>query len=244
MSSSGLDRRPLPPARSLSGLSVLVLGASGSLGGAVATVLHGRGAGLALAGRRLDAIGRLGLPGATIPVGDLVEEGAVEKAIEHASGRGGIDGVVCCVGAISFGPLRETPLPALERLVALDLLVPLRAARAALHVLRPGGFVVNVSGVAAELPTAGLVAYSAAKAGATAGFRALAREVAAEGIEVIDVRPPCLDSDLGARALHGVPPSLPPVLGLVAAAERIVRAIEAHETELPAAAFSGDVVSR
>lgn len=244
MSSSGLDRQPLPAARSLAGLSVLVLGASGSLGGAVAVALHGRGARLVLAGRRLDAIGRLGLPGRPIPVGDLVEEGAVEKAIEHGSRPDGIDGVVCCVGAISFGSLRETPLPTLERIVALDLLVPLRVAGAALRVLRPGGFVVNVSGVVAEVPTAGLVAYSAAKAGATAGFRALAREVAVEGFEVIDVRPPCLASALGARALHGIPPSLPPALGVEAAAERIVRAIEARETELPAAAFSGDGVNR
>ena len=94
----------------------------------------------------------------------------------------------------------------IERVVALDLLLPLRAARAALQVVRPGGFVLNVSGVVAEIPTAGLVAYSAAKAGAAAGFRALAREVSGDGIDVIDVRPPYLESELAVRALHGVPP--------------------------------------
>ena len=240
MSSSGLDPLPVSEARSLAGRSVLVLGASGSLGGAIATVLHGRGARLTLSGRRLDVIGRLGLPGALVPVGDLTEEGAVEKALEHASRLDGIDGVVSCVGAVSFGALRTTPLDVIERIVALDLLLPLRVARAALHVLRPGGFVLNVSGVVAEIPTAGMVAYSAAKAGAAAGYRALAREVAGDGIAVIDARPPYLESDLAGRSLHGVAPSLPPVVGTAAAAEWIVRAIEARETEVPVATFMGE----
>lgn len=208
----------------------------------MASELADRGATLALAGRRLEAIGRLGVPGAIVPVGDLVDDGAVERAIERGAAGAELDGVVCCVGVIAYGSLATTPVHVLERVVAADLLLPLRVARAALSVLRPGGFVVNVSGAAAEIPTAGLVAYSAAKAGIAAGYRALAREVAGDGIDVIDARPPYVQSALDTRALSGTSPTMPTGLSPAAVAARIVRAIEQRETELPVSAFAAGFV--
>jgi len=62
------------------------------------------------------------------------------------------------------------------RLVASNLLGPLRMMRAALPHL-DGGFVVNLSAVVAEQPPAGMVAYAATKAGLTAADTALRREV-------------------------------------------------------------------
>jgi cyclic-di-GMP-binding biofilm dispersal mediator protein len=236
--SSPVDPRPLPATRSLTGASVLVLGASGTLGGAVARELAARGATLSLAGRRLEAIGRLGVPGRIVPVGDLVEEGAAERAIERAAAGQGLDGVVCCVGVVAYGALATTPVDVIERVVAADLLLPLRVARVALAVLRPGGFVLNVSGAPAEIPTVGLVAYSAAKAGIAAGYRALAREVAASGVDIVDARPPYVDSALEARVRHGTSPALPTGLSPAVVAARIVRGIEQRETELPVAAFA------
>lgn len=111
-----------------------------------------------------------------------------------------------------MGALAETPPEVVEHVVDLDLLLPLLLAQAAIPVLEPGGFVVNASGVVAELPTAGLVAYSAAKAGISAGYRALAREVRPRKISVIDLRPPHTETGLPGRPLHASSsaPSSPP----------------------------------
>jgi cyclic-di-GMP-binding biofilm dispersal mediator protein len=111
-------------------------------------------------------------------------------------------------------------------------------ARAAIPILPYGGFVLNVSGVIAELPTAGLVAYSAAKAGVSAGFRAAAREVRARGISVIDARPPHTETGLAGRPLHGAPPRMREGLDPAVVAERLVLAIEQDERDVPASAFT------
>jgi cyclic-di-GMP-binding biofilm dispersal mediator protein len=105
-------------------------------------------------------------------------------------------------------------------------------------VLEPGGFVVNVSGVVAELPTANLVAYSAAKAGISAGYRALAREVRSRKLSVIDLRPPHTETGLAGRSLHGTAPRMPEGLDPAVVARRIVAAIEADEREVAAAGFA------
>jgi cyclic-di-GMP-binding biofilm dispersal mediator protein len=224
--------------RSLDGARVLVVGATGGIGGVLVTELAGRGARIAAASRSV-AFGDV--PEAETAVRcDLADQGSVLRALGAAAGAlGGLDGVAVCAGAVAFGPLDGLPEETLERLIDVNLLGPLALARVALPVLDEGGFLLNVSGVVAELPTAGLVVYSAAKAGASAGFRALAREARPRGITVIDVRPPHTATGLETRPLHGHAPAMPPGLDPRAVVSRLVRAIEENERELAASAFAG-----
>ena len=69
--------------------------------------------------------------------------------------------------------------------------------------------IVNISAIVAEMPTAGMAAYSASKAALTAFDRAGGRELRREGIRVVDVRPPHLDTGLENRPIAGEPPRLP-----------------------------------
>ena len=213
-----------------------MVGASGGMGRPLTAALAQRGATLAVAGRDL---GRLDDLGATAILGyDLADAAAAAPLVTDAAARlGRLDGVVCCAGAVAFGSLEETPLEILAEIVAVDLVGPLALARAAVPTLTRGGFVLNVSGVVAELPTAGLVPYSAAKAGVSAGFRALAREVRSRGVSVIDARPPHTETGLAQRPLHGTTPRLPTGLDPAAVAARLVHAIEHDERDLPATAF-------
>lgn len=148
---------------------------------------------------------------------------------------GGLDGVVCCAGTVAFGPLDETPADVLHAIVAVDLVGPLMLARAAIPVLPRGGFILNVSGVIAEIPTAGLVPYSAAKGGISAGFRALAREVRPRGVSVIDARPPHTETGLPGRALRGEPPRMREGLDPTVVAERLVRGSKTTNETYPRA---------
>ena len=187
--------------RSLSGARVLLVGASGGIGRPLAAALAGRGAHLALAGRDRSRLDDSASASSRTFAFDLADAAAAQPlVVAAAEALGGLDGVVCCAGAVAFGPLDEIPSDVLHEIVAVDLVGPLMLARAAIPVLPRGGFILNVSGVIAELPTAGLVSYSAAKAGISAGFRALAREVRPRGLSVIDARPPHTETGLAGRA--------------------------------------------
>ena len=225
--------------RSLNGACVLLVGASGGMGRPLAAALAGRGAHLALAGRDRSRLDQLGVVEHSTFAFDLGEAGVAQPLIVAAAeALGGLDGVVCCAGAVAFGPLDEIPSDVLHEIVAVNLVGPLMLARAAIPILSHGGFILNVSGVIAELPTAGLVSYSAAKAGISAGFRALAREVRPRGVSVIDARPPHTETGLAGRPLHGEPPKMRKGLDPAVVAERLVLAIEQDERDVPASAFT------
>jgi len=218
---------------------VLVVGATGGLGRAVSLELVARGAVLALAARSRERLVSQSILNDVQLSLDLTVPDAPAAVVRAARERlGRLDGVICLAGVVAFGPLADTPRPVVEEIVALDLTLPLLLAQAAIPVLEPGGFVANASGLVAELPTAGLVAYSAAKAGVSAGFRALAREVRSRGISVIDLRPPHTETGLAERPLHGVAPRMPTGLDPEDVARRIADAIESGEREVAAASFT------
>lgn len=233
MNASSAQTRPL------GGAGILIVGASGGIGRPLAAALAGRGARLAVAGRDRAGLDRLGAGEQRTFAFDLADPASAEPlVVAAAEALGGLDGVVCCAGAVAFGPLDEIASGVLDEIVAVDLVGPLMLARAAIPVLSRGGFILNVSGVVADLPTAGLVAYSAAKAGVSAGFRALAREVRSRGVSVIDARPPHTETGLAGRALQGEPPKMREGLDPGVVAERLVLAIEQDEREIPASAFT------
>jgi cyclic-di-GMP-binding biofilm dispersal mediator protein len=99
-------------------------------------------------------------------------------------------------------------------------------------------FIVNISGVVAESPMAGLAAYSATKAGLWAFDQALSREVRKEGIRVIDARPGHTETGLASRAIAGIAPAFPTGMAPGWVADRIVSAILNGETDLPSTAFA------
>ncbi len=191
---------------------VLVVGATGVLGTAIATRLAEGGARLALTGRDEDAVARLSRrSGAEHHTAlDLVDVEACSGAVREAAQRlGGLDGVVVAAGVAAFGPARETDDEVTERLFAVNTLGPIAVVRAALPHLRPGGSVAVITAVLADLPTAGMAAYSASKAAMAAYLTALRREVRMDEISVLDARPPHMDTGLAQRALAGDAPRMP-----------------------------------
>lgn len=232
-------RASATPARSLGEARILIVGASGGMGRPLTAALLDRGASLALAGRDRSRLAELGVTRERTITYDLADPAAAQPLIATATvALRGLDGVICCAGAVAFGPLDEIPVDMLQKLVAVGLVGPLALARAAIPVLPRGGFVLNVSGVVAEIPTAGIATYSAAKAGISAGFQALAREVRPRGISVIDARPPHTETGLAGRSLHGKPPRMREGLDPGVVVERLVRAIELDERDVPASSFA------
>jgi cyclic-di-GMP-binding biofilm dispersal mediator protein len=224
-------------------LSVLVAGATGGLGAPIARRLAASGARLTLLGRDPRRVQALGLD-AAVATGDLRDAGTAEQAVAAAvAAHGRLDGLVVAAGAVAFGPAADLPDEVLLDLVLVNTVAPIRLLRAALPHLAASAadgrspFVVNISAVVAEHPTAGMAAYSASKAALTAHDVAVGRELRRAGIRVIDARPPHTETGLAQRPLAGTAPRLPAGLAPDAVAARVVGAIEDDERDLPSAAF-------
>jgi short-subunit dehydrogenase len=191
---------------------VLVVGATGVLGEAVSARLAAAGAGLVLTGRRPDALRRVAesVGAEHTHLLDLVDVEACADVVRQAAEQlGGLDGLVVASGVAAFGPARDDDDAVIEELFAVNTLGPMALVRAALPLMSPGGCVAVFTAVLADVPTAGMAAYSASKAATSAYLTALRREVRRDRITVLDVRPPHLETGLADRALAGVPPRMP-----------------------------------
>ena len=227
----------------LAGAHVLVVGATGGLGSAVSRALAACGASLTLAGRsadRLDALaGELAARVLSTAQADLIDPDAPRRLVSQAHGAGGrLDGVVFAAGVVAFGEIADLDDDVLDQLMLVNLMAPIRLARAALGVLPAGGFLANLSAVVAEQPMKGMAAYSATKAGLTAFDRAAAAELRRRQIRVLDIRPTHTETGLADRSIAGPAPKLPRGAAPQDVAERIAAAIADDERDLPAAAFA------
>ena len=229
---------PLSDAASMEGRSVLVVGATGGLGSAIAANLAARGAVLTLVARRQDRLDALAVPGHRLAL-DLRDPRACRLAVDAAAGNGdGLDVVVNAVGVVAFGPISELSTDAMEELFLTNTFIPIFLARAALAAMNDGGVIVNLSGVIAEQNLPGMAAYGASKAAVRSFDEALAREARRRRIRVIDARPPHTETGLADHPVEGQAPKLPTGLDPAAVAATICDAIAGDTTDLPSTAFA------
>jgi short-subunit dehydrogenase len=221
---------------------VLVLGATGGLGRPITRRLVAAGARVTLSGRdggRLQQLAaELGDAVVTTVAVDLTMPDGPAAAVRAATEGSALTGVVNAAGVVAFGAVEDLDDDTLDELLLLDLVAPIRLARAALGALPAGGFIVQVSAVVAEKAMPGMAAYSAAKAGLTAFDAALATELRRRRVRVLDVRPPHTETGLATRPVAGQAPRLPQGLDPETVAERIVRAVADDERDLPSTAFT------
>lgn len=229
---------------------VLVCGASGALGGQLTDALLGAGARVVAAGRDHDRVAAVAERCGTDPlVFDAVDAESCAATVEAAVAQlGGLDGLVVCVGVAGFGRAMEADDAVVEELFAVNVLGPMSLVRAAsAHVGGDQdarrGFVLVVSAILADLPTAGMAEYSAAKS-ALATWLGVVRREERRRMSVIDVRPPHLDTELDTRALAGTPPKLPAPFPAATVVEKVLEAIAADAREVTFDAGAGELVVR
>jgi cyclic-di-GMP-binding biofilm dispersal mediator protein len=228
---------------SLAGSSILVVGASGGLGSAIARILADEGALLTLHGRSEEKVRTLGVPG-TIVSSDLCDVGSDVTLVAAAlDAHGRLDGVVNAAGVVAFGPAGDVSDATMDLLFAVNVLGPmhlLRAARPAMLESAAAGrdpFFLTLSGIVSESPTANMAAYSASKSALAAFGQAAGRELRRDGIRLVDARPGHTETGLATRPVAGDAPRMPVGFNPADVARRIVDAIIAGEKDLPSAAF-------
>lgn len=208
---------------------VVVTGAGGELGAAVAELLVQQGAICHLPLRRALDSARSNRGGAgriEVKLGvDLTREEAVRSFYAELSD---LWASIHCAGGFSMGPIEETSLDQFSALFSTNCVSAFLCCREAARNLRQargpgrgprGGRIVNVAARPALEPRtgSGMVAYTASKAALAALTSALAEELAAEEVWVNAVAPSILNTPANRAAMPQADPSRWPTVEEVAA---------------------------
>ena len=179
----------------LAGKKALVTGASGGIGGAIATTLHRQGAEVGLSGTKrpaLEALARsLGGRAHVLPA-DLAEAGgadALAKAADAALGQ--VDILVNNAGLTRDMLAVRMKDEDWQVVIDVNLTAAFRLTRALLMGImrRRWGRVIGITSIVGVTGNPGQANYAASKAGMIGMSKALAAEVASRGITVNCVAP-------------------------------------------------------
>lgn len=193
--------RSFPDPGDLSTKRVVITGASRGLGCVLSHAFSTAGASVALVARTerdLKAVAE-DLPGPAMALsGDVTDEDFNESVADAVVAEwGGLDVWISNAGIspVVAGP-RDLDAAVWRQVLEVNLTGAFLGARAASRVMGPGGRVIFTGSVIGERPRQGLVAYSASKAGLVGMAKALALDLAADGITVNVVAPGWFDSPL------------------------------------------------
>jgi short-subunit dehydrogenase len=220
---------------------ILVTGAAGAIGAALADALAARhpGAHLALPDVDADGLARVaaGLAGrASTWRWDLADPARLpERWAELTAARGPVDLLVNCAGIMEVRSLAGTPWALGQRLLDIDLTAPMRlmSLAAPSMIERGAGAIINVSSMAGRVPLRGCTFYGAAKAGLAMASEIARLELGPAGVQVLTVYPGPVKSNLERGARAQLRPSrisrLMPTGEARAIAQLVVRALDRDE---------------
>jgi len=160
----------------------LVCGSTRGIGRAVAKALADEGAIVAINGR--DAT-------APFPADVSVPAEAERLVRDVAKQFGRLDILFCNAGGPPAAPFKDQPPDAWQRAIELNLLSTIHLCRAAVPIMRKAqwGRIICLTSVAAKQPLPGLILSTTARAGVLGFAKALADEVATDGITVNSICP-------------------------------------------------------
>jgi 3(or 17)beta-hydroxysteroid dehydrogenase len=169
---------------------VLITGAAGAVGGAVAAAVTREG-GIAIA---TDLAPRAGIDHGL----DVTAEHDWQRVLaEIERSRGGLDGLVNAAGIALLGTIEDTDYASWRRVLAVNLDGTFLGCKHALALLkRGGGSIVNLSSISGIVGGHNLTAYNASKG----GVRLLTKSVALHGARL---KPPVRCNSLHPAFLEG-----------------------------------------
>jgi len=193
----------------VAGRSVLLTGATGGLGKAIAQRLSAAGARLVLSGRRGDVLEELARElGAQIAVADLADPESVRTLI---AAHGDIEILVANAALPGSGRLDSFSEQQIDRALDVNLRAPIVMAReiAPRMVRRGEGHIVFMSSLAGKASTAGSSIYNATKFGLRGFAGALRAELHGTGVGVSAIFPGFIrDAGMFADASVKLPPGV------------------------------------
>ena len=238
----------------LGGAAVVINGGSKGMGRAAAEAMAAEGARIALLARGAAALAdtaaalrSLGAPQVLEIPTDLTDRGQVDAAFAAIGERWGeINVLVNAAGPVDVGVGRRfDELDDAEWMATFDIgtLSAARCARAALPWLREAAWarIVNVSAHSVRRQSAGLVAYTAAKAAMTSLSKNMSLTLAPDGILVNTISPGSFLSDGMKDYLAALPPQRRIEPGDLYGAMRIMTEDWGHPAQLGRAALPAEI---
>ena len=191
-------------------MRIVIVGATGTIGKAVAAALSGK--------HEIIAVSR----SATGHRADITNKASLEKAF---AAIGIVDAIVSVAGGAVFKPLAELSDADFDKCLHDKLMGQVNVVRVGSAYVRPGGSITITSGVLAQEPMPGAAAISLVNAGLEGFGRAAALELGNDKIRVNVVSPPWVTETLVAYKMD-------PTIGLSAAevAKAYVKSVEGAAT--------------
>ncbi len=216
---------------------MLLTGATGGIGDAIARELRGRGAQLILTGRRTEVLEPLAAElDARALAADLSDRAAVDRLLREA---GEVDVLVANAGLSAAGLLEDFSMEEIDRILDVNLRAPIALA----HTLAPamarrgGGHLLFVSSLSGKAASAQTALYNATKFGLRGFALGLRPDLRAQNVGVSVVCPGFI-SEAGMFADSGA--KLPPGVGMRSprqVAHAVAEAIERNRAEVDVASL-------
>jgi len=220
---------------------VLLTGASSGIGEGLARCFGAAGHRLSLVARREDRLRAIAadIPDASVLPRDLLDPQSVDSLVADAEAvLGPVDVLVNNAGMQILARSHQLDPDRAERLMALNLLVPMRLTRQVLPGMleRDRGTVVDIASVAAFAGQPFGVHYATSKAGLAAAGRQLRWELKGTGVNVLTVYPGPIHTEMGHGAMSAYTED--PSGGMLPwgtcdeLGRRILRAVDRRQDEL------------
>jgi short-subunit dehydrogenase len=219
----------------LRGSTVLLTGATGGIGHAIARALHGCGASLILTGRRADVLEPLAAEvGGRATAVDLGVRDELDRLLDEAAD---VDVLVANAALPAAGDTLDFRVDQIDKALEVNLRAPMILARVLGERMaaRGRGHIVLISSLSGKSSQAGSAVYSATKFGLRGFGQGLRGDLAPRGVGVSVVFPGFIRDagmfhDSGTKLPRGVGTSTPEQV-----AAGVVRAIEADKGEVDVA---------
>jgi uncharacterized protein len=216
---------------------VLLTGATGGIGAAIACALDQRGARLILSGRKADVLAARKAELGGRPDVVTADLGAPEGPLALATEAGPVDVLVANAGLPGTGDLESFDAEEIDRVVNVNLRTPIQLAR----VLVPGmrergkGHIVLISSISGKIAAPHSSIYCATKFGLRGFGFALHEELRDAGIGVTTIFPGFVREagmfvESGAKLMPGMGTSSPREV-----AEAVIKGIEKNKAEIDVA---------
>jgi uncharacterized protein len=222
----------------LQGATVLLTGATGGIGQAIARALDERGARVLLTARRAEELERIAATLGGRP--EAIPADLTYDAAALAERAGAVDVLVANAALPASGPIEDFSPEEIDRALDVNLRAPIQLTRALVGgmVERGSGHIVLVSSLSGKVASVGSALYSATKFGLRGFASGVREDLHGTGVGVTVVFPGFV-SDAGMLADSGV--RLPRWVGTrkpEAVANAVVRGIEHGRAEIDVAPLS------
>jgi len=216
---------------------VLLTGATGGIGAAIAHALDERGAHVILSGRRAEVLAALKAELGGRPDVMTADLGASDGPFALAAEAGQIDVLVANAALPGTGDLESFGAEEIDRVLNVNLRTPIQLARALLPAMRERGtgHIVLISSISGKIASPHSSVYCATKFGLRGFGFALHEELRSAGVGVTTVFPGFVRDagmfvDSGAKLMPGMGTSSPHEV-----AQAVIKGIKKNKAEIDVA---------